>query len=390
MKITLKTLKQVPYDVEFTSDEITVGELKKLAETTHKIEASTIKLVFNGTVLKDESTLKSYGITEGNILVMMISKTKVHNKPVETIADNQPQVKNEVKKEEKPINSNSNVNNNVTNNQNTTTSNVTNNQPIKKDYTNEINTLVEMGFPKEYAESAIKAARGNVTVAIEFLYNGIPDVPLDEHVQSNNNSSGEQGGNVSGGESEVIKRIASLVKILCANDPSKLQNIILGLQQTQPELLNLIKNNEAEFKNLISQPITEEDLAVFQEFNAQGGRQGGQGTQGAQNSQGQSGQGGQGVIKLSKTDYDAVQRLKEFGFSELDSAEAYFACDKNEEMALNFLFEMKSQDVDNFSVPQTNSQSNTQTTIPQQKKEEESKKEEENKENKDEENKKDN
>ena len=43
----------------------------------------------------------------------------------------------------------------------------------------------------------------------------------------------------------------------------------------------------------------------------------------------------------------------------------------NREDADDFLFEMKSQDVDNFSVPQTNSQSNTQTTIPQQKKEEE-------------------
>lgn len=389
MKITLKTLKQIPYDVELTSDEITVAELKNLTETTHKIEASTIKLVFNGTVLKDESTLKSYGITEGNILVMMISKTKVQNKPVESIADNQPQTKTEVKKEEKQINNTSNANN-TTNNQNNNTSKVTNSQPAKKDFTNEISTLVEMGFPKEYADAAIKAARGNVTVAIEFLYNGIPDVPLDEPVQSNNNSTGEQGENVTGGESEVIKRIASLVKILCANDPSQLQNIILGLQQTQPELLNLIKNNEAEFKNLISQPITEEDLAVFQEFNAQGGRQGGTQPQGGQGSQGQSGQGGQGVIKLSKTDYDAVQRLKEFGFSELDSAEAYFACDKNEEMALNFLFEMKSQDVDNFSVPQTNSQSNqNQTTVPQDKKEE-SKKEEESQGNKDDEDKKDN
>jgi len=344
MKIILKTLKQVPHEVEFSSDEITVSELKKLTEAQHKIEADTIKLVFNGTVLKDESTLKSYGITEGIVLVMMISKAKVQNKPQEQIKS-EP-VKQEVKKEEpKKVNESETVkaNQEGNNNINTTNTTTSNSQPKQlKDYTSEVNTLVEMGFPKEYAQSAIKAAKGNVSIAIEFLYNGIPDVPIDDNEVNNGNQG--HSGQVPQSESEVIKRIASLVKILCANDPSQLQNIILGLQQTQPELLNLIKAHETEFKNLISQPVTEEDMAVFQEFNNQRGQmQGGEGGMGSQGGTNQD-QSGRPIIRLSKTEFDAVQRIKEFGFSEMDAAQAYFACDKNEEMAINFLIEMKSQD----------------------------------------------
>jgi hypothetical protein len=42
------------------------------------------------------------------------------------------------------------------------------------------------------------------------------------------------------------------------------------------------------------------------------------------------------IIKLPKKDFEAVNRLKEFGFSQQDVLEAYFACDKNERLFAHF------------------------------------------------------
>lgn len=353
MKIILKSLKQVNYEVNIENTTISIGELKKITEKAHSIEADTIKLVFNGVVLKDENTVDSYGIQEGNILVMMISKAKVQNKQEAPVTQSQSQsVQKEVKKEENQsssagVSSNQNqqtsVGNSQTQSQNQNQTQSTKQEKKAKDYKNEVNTLIEMGFPKEYSESAIKAAKGNISIAIEFLYNGIPEVPINENEDNDDNAINNQ---EPASESDVVKRIASIVKVLCANDPSKLQEIILGLQQTQPEIIDLIKKNENEFKTLISQPVTEQDIAAFQELNSSGmfnvGNEQGQG-QSSSNGQGQ-GSAGQNKVVLSKTEYEAVQRLKEFGFSEMDAAQAYFACDKNEEYALNFLFEMKAQE----------------------------------------------
>ena len=41
---------------------------------------------------------------------------------------------------------------------------------------------------------------------------------------------------------------------------------------------------------------------------------------------------------------EAITRLTQLGFPKHKAAEAYFACDKNEEMAANFLFESGFED----------------------------------------------
>jgi len=46
-----------------------------------------------------------------------------------------------------------------------------------------------------------------------------------------------------------------------------------------------------------------------------------------------------GSIQVTPEEMASIDRLVQLGFSKARAAEAFFACDKNEEMAPNFLFE---------------------------------------------------
>jgi UV excision repair protein RAD23 len=56
------------------------------------------------------------------------------------------------------------------------------------------------------------------------------------------------------------------------------------------------------------------------------------------------GQGQPGAIRVTQEEMDAINRLVSLGFPKHRAAEAYFACDKNEEMAANYLFETGVED----------------------------------------------
>lgn len=53
-----------------------------------------------------------------------------------------------------------------------------------------------------------------------------------------------------------------------------------------------------------------------------------------------------GSIQVAPGEMEAINRLASLGFPKARAAEAYFACDKNEEFAANFLFEAGAEDED--------------------------------------------
>jgi len=70
----------------------------------------------------------------------------------------------------------------------------------------------------------------------------------------------------------------------------------------------------------------------------------GGGAGGAGGAHGGGGANPPGSIRVSQEEMDAINRLTQLGFAKHKAAEAYFACDKNEEFAANYLFETGGED----------------------------------------------
>ena len=326
MKLIIKNLKQIVYNIEVDSDKITVLDLKKEIEKAHGFDSSQLKLLFNGVVLDDSKTLEDCKIKEESVIIMM--NTKIKPKNVQPSSNNQPQAQNteekkeekkpEQKKEEKPVEKKDNK------------------QEVQ--YTQQLNSLIDMGFEKTQAEAAIKAARGQIDLAIEFLYNGIPEGVNDLDLGQMEGEGGVEGEGDDDGD-DPLKKIASIAKIMCQHNPAALTTLLQSIQQNDSDLMQLINDNEEEFKNLLEKPVTEEDYRAFQSFQQEMGLGGlGAHQQGHGHGSGQ----GQVTISLTQEEREVINRLKDLGnFSEADVIQAYFACDKNEELTANYLFEQK-------------------------------------------------
>ncbi len=160
-------------------------------------------------------------------------------------------------------------------------------------------------------------------------------------------------------EIKELAKIASIIKVICVQQPNALEGILASIEEQDPQLMELIKQNEDAFRTLLNQPVTNQDIKNFQDFqdNSQGG-----GYEERRNPP--------GTIELTKEEFEAVKRLREFGnFTDAEIVQAYFACDKNEELAVNLLFENKMNE-DNGEinvniVDDTNPQTNAQIQNPQ-------------------------
>lgn len=311
MKLILKNLKQVQYNVELESDKKTIGDLKNEIEKLHGFDAAQLKLLHNGRILDNAKTLEEYQIKDENVIIMMNTKPKQKEQPPST----EPPKAEPEKKEEPPKQPEAQP------------------QSSNSEYANQINSLVEMGYEKDKVEKAINAAKGNLDLALEFLGSGnIPDSAPQTQPQAQNPNPQSQGNR---NLSLELRRNASLMKIVCKDDPEKIFHILNNLKQKNPALLEKIKEHEQDFKNLLVSPINQEDIDNFKAFE--------------QNLQGILGEGGrrpgQVEIRLTQEEAEAVKRLKELGdFSQAEVIQAFFACDKNEELTANYLFEQKMRD----------------------------------------------
>ena len=363
MIVQVKTLEGRLFKVE-AAPEASIKAVKDIIETSQpELKAAMMKLIHSGKVLKDDETLADKGVTEQSFLVCMVTKPKrapgtgagagarSSPAPAPARAWRRRRAGRDAQSDEF----------------------------VSPEALAQLNA---MGFGhEEQSRAALRAAMGNVDMAVEFLMNGIPEEQPSQNVEMT--------------EAQAASPLAvlrahpqfdELRRTIQAN-PASLQQVLQGLGREDPQLLQTIKDNQAEFLAMMNEPVQEapasmaggDDLDAaqfaramqsispqqraqlaatigltpeqFEQFSQQMqnmpreqlrqllGALGGGGMPRGAGGGGGGGAPPQNVVRLTREEAEAVGRLCELGFSRKDAAQAYLACDKNESLAANLLFD---------------------------------------------------
>ncbi|XP_017885268.1 UV excision repair protein RAD23 homolog B [Ceratina calcarata] len=367
MIITLKNLQQLTFTVEIDPSQ-TVMDLKQKIETQKGFPAKYQKLIYAGKILEDEHSLAEYNIDEKKFIVVMVTKLKSGDGQSTTEESASTENKEESTTTSPAAQPSPNptvqVASNPTVQEQSAASTVagggTGNQAesallMGEDYNSMVNIIVDMGYEREQVEQALRASFNNPDRAVEYLLTGIPvqlfeDLPDDQLEASQQLEASEQlqeHGQHPLAFLRMQPQFQQMRQVIQQN-PQLLNAVLQQIGQSNPALLQLISQNQEAFVRMLNEPVettgstggrtTPVSASNIAPVAAPGGISGGLGIGGAGSDAEPS------VIQVTPQDKEAIERLKALGFPEHLVVQAYFACEKNENLAANFLLSQSLDD----------------------------------------------
>ncbi|CAG8960497.1 hypothetical protein HYFRA_00008217 [Hymenoscyphus fraxineus] len=395
MKLTFKDLKQHKFEIEADPSELVspislrpsfhppsqlwIGDVKAKIAKEKGWEASTLKLIYSGKILQDTNTVESYKIEEKGFTVCMITKpkpvpvaaaspAKAPSTPAPAVASTpappaapiaQPNLSggNAIPATPSPAGSGANAAS-----QATPSAASSGGLAMGAERAAQIAEMESMGFERSQIDLAMRAAFYNSERAIEYLLTGIPEsaqpeqrpaapapgaqsppaaaaaavaqgddepINLFEAAQAAGRGgagagagagAGLFGGDMGAGAAGGLGNLDFLrnnpqfqqLRQVVQQNPQMLEPILQQVSAGNPQLAQLISHHQEEFLQLLSEGGGDNDAPL---------------PPGAQ------------TISVTEEEREAIERLTHLGFSRDQAIQAYFACDKNEELAANFLFE---------------------------------------------------
>uniref|UniRef100_A0A673CIJ8 UV excision repair protein RAD23 n=1 Tax=Sphaeramia orbicularis TaxID=375764 RepID=A0A673CIJ8_9TELE len=309
------------------------------------------KLIYAGKILNDDTPLREYKIDEKNFVVVMV--TKVSSAPASTPTSTPapeatqtaaaecpaPAAAPEEKPREEPesqpsatapVHSSASRWAVLCFLMNSLLSTVTG-----QAYENLVSEIMSMGYEREQVVAALRASYNNPDRAVEYLLmvrnkvateSAVDPFPLLSGPVSGSQPPSAGGGSISTGNPlEFLRNQPQFQQMrqIIQQNPALLPALLQQLGRDNPQLLQQITQHQERFVQMLNEP--------------RGGEAGGDGAE-AQGSPHTN------YIQVTPQEKEAIERLKALGFPEGLVIQAYFACEKNENLAANFLLQQSWDD----------------------------------------------
>lgn len=371
MKLTFKDLKQQKFVIDAEPSE-TVGQVKDRIFEEKGWDVVQQKLIYSGKILQDDKTIESYSIEEKGFIVCMVSKPKTTPSaptPSQSGPSTPARAVTSTPAAPPALAPPSSVAGPPAP---TTPSPAAPVDPTARPGTfNDPSALLmgtqsdpaiaqmeAMGFARNDVERAMRAAFFNPDRAVEYLLTGIPETPQQDPptpagttsaptlpsrgantpaspaeqpvnlfeaaaqaADSGGAGSGARSGATAGepgvGSLEFLRNNPHFQQLrqLVQQQPQMLEPILQQVGAGNPQLAQLIGQNQEQFLQLLAEDIDDDSQLPP----------------------------GTHAISVTEEERDAIERLCRLGFSRDSVIQAYFACDKNEELAANFLFDQPDE-----------------------------------------------
>ncbi|KAJ8442511.1 hypothetical protein Cgig2_022394 [Carnegiea gigantea] len=373
MKIFVKTLKGTNFEIE-AKPEDTVADVKKNIESIQGADvypAEKQMLIHQGKVLKDTSTLAENNVAENSFIVIMLSKSKPAAAgaasasgapatpaqppsstpsavaPTPAAPQAQPQTAAEpARVVPAPASGEADV-----------YGQAASNLVAGSNLETTIQQILDMGggsWDRDTVVRALRAAFNNPERAVEYLYSGIPENaevpsvarapvaavptggqavnPPAQAPQTTAPSSGPNaspldlfpqglpnvGSNAGAGSLDFLRNSQQFqaLRAMVQANPQILQPMLQELGKQNPHLMRLIQDHQADFLRLINEPVEGEGNLLSQLASAM-----------------------PPTVSVTPEEREAIERLEAMGFRRATVLQVYFACNKNEELAANYLLD---------------------------------------------------
>jgi len=338
-----------------------VGSVKEKVREAQKIGTDKIVLVHKGKVLSDDATLAGAGVTEESFVVVMVQKAKTAKPapaPAKPAAAETPAAPVETPAAPAEVPVPAAVPAAPATEAPTTPSSGGGSGLVSgAELEAAVQQIMTMGFEREQVLKALRAAFNNPDRAVEYLLTGIPEASeqpvaaaapaaaapnaaegdvsaalgggaLNLFPEGIPNMGGENGGDE--GMLDFLRDNPQFqaIRAMVQQSPAILQPMLAELQRQNPQLYHLINANQEEFLALLNEPLPENIGDLMADY--------GDGV-----AELQGGEDGESMqIELTQEERETVDRLAGLGFPLEICVEAYLACDKNEQLAANYLLNL--------------------------------------------------